>query len=82
MQRSYLSKEKAALAFEYIKMRQPSPAVRSSSETGTASILIAAELITNEFGKGLLLIANGVPRDVVILGAGTVGEFALKPLLD
>jgi alanine dehydrogenase len=63
-------------------MKTTYPAVRSSSETGTASILIAAELITNEFGKGLLLTYCGVPRDVVILGAGTVGEFALKPLLD
>jgi alanine dehydrogenase len=37
--------------------------------------LIAAELmITNEFGKGLLFgNITGVPTDVVILGAGTVG---------
>jgi alanine dehydrogenase len=36
-------------------------------------------MITNEFGKGLLFgNITGVPTDVVILGAGTVGEFAAK----
>ena len=81
---SALSKKKCtALAFEYIKDEDGSyPAVKSLSEiAGTASILIAAELmITNEFGKGLLLgnITGVPPTDVVILGAGTVGEFAAK----
>jgi alanine dehydrogenase len=54
-----LSKKITALAFEYIKDEDGSyPAVRSSSEiAGTASILIAAELmITNEFGKGYYLV--------------------------
>jgi alanine dehydrogenase len=79
-----LSKKKIiALAFEYIKDEDGTyPAVKSLSEiAGTASILIAAELmITNEFGKGLLFgnITGVPPTDVVILGAGTVGEFAAK----
>ncbi|WP_369753738.1 alanine dehydrogenase [Flavobacterium sp. WC2409] len=79
-----LTKKKiTALAFEYIKDQDGSyPAVRSSSEiAGTASILIAAELmITNEFGKGLLFgnITGVPPTEVVIIGAGTVGEFAAK----
>ncbi|SDW52067.1 alanine dehydrogenase [Flavobacterium degerlachei] len=79
-----LSRKKiTALAFEYIKDEDGTyPAVRSSSEiAGTASVLIAAELmITNEFGKGLLFgnITGVPPTDVVILGAGTVGEFAAK----
>ncbi|WP_199711410.1 alanine dehydrogenase [Flavobacterium sp. 123] len=79
-----LSKKKiTALAFEYIKDEDGTyPAVKSLSEiAGTASILIAAELmITNEFGKGLLFgnITGVPPTDVVILGAGTVGEFAAK----
>lgn len=81
---SALSKKNCtALAFEYIKDEDGSyPAVKSLSEiAGTASILIAAELMTtNEFGKGLLLgnITGVPPTDVVILGAGTVGEFAAK----
>jgi alanine dehydrogenase len=79
-----LSKKKiTALAFEYIKDTDGSyPAVKSLSEiAGTASILIAAELmITNEFGKGLLFgnITGVAPTEVVILGAGTAGEFAAK----
>ena len=79
-----LAKKKiTALAFEYIKDEDGTyPAVKSLSEiAGTASILIAAELmITNEFGKGLLFgnITGVPPTDVVILGAGTVGEFAAK----
>ena len=79
-----LTKKKiTALAFEYIKDEDGTyPAVKSLSEiAGTASILIAAELmITNESGKGLLFgnITGVPPTDVVILGAGTVGEFAAK----
>jgi len=79
-----LSRKKiTALAFEYLKDEDGSyPAVRSLSEiAGTASILIAAELmITNEFGKGLLFgnITGVAPTEVVILGAGTAGEFAAK----
>lgn len=79
-----LSKKKiTALAFEYIKDEDGTyPAVKSLSEiAGTASILIASELmIANQFGKGLLFgnITGVPPTDVVILGAGTVGEFAAK----
>jgi len=79
-----LTKKKiTALAFEYIKDEDGTyPALKSLSEiAGTASVLIAAELmITNQFGKGLLFgnITGVPPTDVVILGAGTVGEFAAK----
>ena len=82
-----LSKKKiTALAFEYIKDEDGSyPAVKSLSEiAGTASILVAAELmINNQFGKGLLFgnITGVPPTDVVIIGAGTVGEFAAKTAL-
>ncbi|MDD2985547.1 alanine dehydrogenase [Flavobacterium sp.] len=79
-----LAKKKiTALAFEFIKDDDGSyPAVKSLSEiAGTASILIAAELmINNEHGKGLLFgnITGVAPTEVVIIGAGTVGEFAAK----
>lgn len=82
-----LTKKKiTALAFEYIKDEDGTyPAVKSLSEiAGTASILIAAELmINNGFGKGLLFgnITGVPPTEVVILGAGTVGEFAAKTAL-
>lgn len=82
-----LTKKKiTALAFEYIKDDGGSyPLVKSLSEiAGTASVLIASELmINNQFGKGLLFgnITGVPPTDVVILGAGTVGEFAAKTAL-
>ena len=82
-----LQKKKiTALAFEYIKDEDGTyPAVKSLSEiAGTASILVAAELmISNQLGKGLLFgnITGVPPTDVVIMGAGTVGEFAAKTAL-
>jgi alanine dehydrogenase len=82
-----LSKKKiTALAFEYIKDEDGTfPAVKSLSEiAGIASVLIASELmINNQFGKGLLFgnITGVPPTEVVILGAGTVGEFAAKSAL-
>lgn len=82
-----LAKKKiTAFAFEFIKDDDGSyPAVKSLSEiAGTASILIAAELmINNEDGKGLLFgnITGVAPTDVLIIGAGTVGEFAAKTAL-
>ncbi len=82
-----LTKKKVtALAFEYLKDEDGTyPAVKSLSEiAGIASILIASELmINNQFGKGLLFgnITGVPPTDVVILGAGTVGEFAARTAL-
>ncbi|HTG64746.1 MAG TPA: alanine dehydrogenase [Flavobacterium sp.] len=79
-----LTKKKiTALAFEYIKdVDETYPIVKSLSEiAGTASILIAAELmIANSYGKGLLFgnITGVPPTEVVILGAGTAGEFAAR----
>ena len=83
----HLKKKKIiALAFEFIKDDDGSyPAVKSLSEiAGTASVLVAAELmINNDIGKGLLFgnITGVPPTEVVILGAGTVGEFAAKTAL-
>lgn len=80
------SKKITALAFEFIRDVDGSyPAVKSLSEiAGTASVLIAAELmISKNDGKGLLLgNINGVPpTEVVIIGAGTAGEFAARAAL-
>ena len=79
-------KKITALAFEYIKdVDGTYPAVKTLSEiAGTASVLIASELmINNEFGKGLLFgnITGVPPTDVVIIGAGAVGEYAAKTAL-
>ena len=66
-----------ALAFEFIKDED-----RALSEiAGTASVLIASELLSNVNGGNGLMFGNitGVPpTEIVILGAGTVGEFAAR----
>jgi len=77
------TKRITALAFEFIKDEDGSyPAVKSLSEiAGTASILIASELMINQsIGKGLLFgnITGVRPTEVVILGAGTVAEYAAR----
>jgi alanine dehydrogenase len=86
-QKSYfetLAKKKiTALAFEFIKDEDNSyPAVKALSEiAGTASVLIAAELMVNaKKGNGLLFgnISGVPPVEVVVIGAGTVGEFAAR----
>jgi len=82
-----ISKKKiTALAFEYIKDEDGSfPMVKSLSEiAGTASVIIASEFMTSgNFGRGLLFgnITGVPPTEVVIIGAGTVGEFAAKTAL-
>jgi len=75
-----------AVAFDYIKDEHGVyPIVKSLSEiAGTASVLIAAELLSNSNkGNGLLVgnIGGVPPTDVVIIGAGTVGEFAARSAL-
>jgi len=80
------TKKITALAFEFIRDEDGSyPAVKSLSEiAGTASILIASELmISQKLGKGLLFgnITGVPPTEVVILGAGTAAEFAAKTAL-
>ncbi|MFH4965355.1 alanine dehydrogenase [Gaetbulibacter sp. M235] len=77
------SKRVTALAFEFIRDEDGIyPAVRSLSEiAGTASALIASELLSNSSeGNGLLFgnISGVPPIEVVIIGAGTVGEFAAR----
>ncbi len=75
-----------AIAFDYIQDSHGIfPLVKSLSEiAGIASVLIASELMTNvNKGNGLLLgNIGGVPSSkVVIIGAGTVGEYAAKSAL-
>src|SRR5690625_2544974 len=72
-----------AMAFEFIKDEANSfSLVRALSEiAGTASILIASELMSNQKnGSGLLFgnISGVSPVEVVVIGAGTVGEYAVK----
>jgi len=80
------NKKITALAFEFIKDEDGTyPAIRSLSEiAGTASILIASEIMSNvNKGSGLMMgnITGVPPVEVVVLGAGTVGEFAVRSAL-
>lgn len=79
-------KKITALAFEFIKDTDETyPAVRMLSEVaGTASVLIASELLSDSTNNSGLLLGNisGVPpTEVVVIGAGTVGQFATRSAL-
>ncbi len=77
------AKKITALAYECIKDETDIfPVIQAMSEiVGNASILIAAEYLSSAHsGKGELLggVTGIPPTDIVILGAGTVGEFAAR----
>ena len=81
--KALLNKKINALCFENIRDEgNILSVVRSMSEiVGSTSILIAAEYLSNVTGgKGLMLGGfTGVPpTEIVILGAGTVGEYAAR----
>ncbi|NSW44925.1 MAG: alanine dehydrogenase [Bacteroidales bacterium] len=81
-----IQKRVTCIAFEYLKDENDCyPIVRSMSEiAGNTSILIAAEYLSNaHHGKGEMLggITGVNPSEVVILGAGTAGEYAARTAL-
>ncbi|QJD96182.1 alanine dehydrogenase [Mucilaginibacter robiniae] len=78
-----ISKRITALSFENLRDEgNVLSVVRAMSEiVGATSISIAAEYLSNVFGgKGLMLggITGVPPTEIVILGAGTVGEYAAR----
>lgn len=80
------SKKITAIGYEYIYDDSGAyPIIQAMSEiVGSASIQIAGEYLSNAFnGKGELLggVAGIPPTQVVIIGAGTVGEFAARAAL-
>ena len=81
-----LTKRITALAFEYVQDKAGTfPVIRAMSEiAGNTSMLVAAEYMSNpEYGRGKMLGGfSGIsPTEVVILGAGTVGEYAARAAL-
>jgi len=81
--RALLSKKVTALAFETIRDKTKQLAIiRAMSEiAGSTSIFIAAEYLANlEFGRGKMFggFTGITPSEVVIIGAGTVAEFAAR----
>jgi len=84
--RSLMQKRTTAIAFESIRDNDGAyPLVRAmSSIAGSTSILVAAEYLSNvNQGKGVMLggVSGITPTEVVILGAGTAGEFAARAAL-
>ncbi|MEY3200251.1 MAG: hypothetical protein RJA13_2209 [Bacteroidota bacterium] len=81
-----MQKKITAVAWDYIRDEEGVyPVVRTMGEiAGTTSILVAAELLSSfNDGKGIMLggIAGVSPTEVVVIGAGTVGEFATRAAL-
>ncbi len=81
-----MHKKTTAISYEHIKDRTNSyPVIRSLSEiVGNTSIFIAAEyLSSSDYGlaKSLGGFSGIAPAKVVIVGAGTVGEFAARAAL-
>ncbi|MBI3501216.1 MAG: alanine dehydrogenase [Bacteroidetes bacterium] len=81
--RALMNKKITAIAYGWIQDKEGIfPVIRAMGEiAGGASILIAAEYLSNvNNGPGLILggISGISPTEVVILGAGTVGEFAAR----
>lgn len=75
-----------ALAYEFLKDESDCfPVVQSMSEIeGSSAIMIASEYLSKtKDGKGVLLggITGISPAEVVIIGAGTAGEFAARAAL-
>ncbi len=84
--RQLMQKRVTAIAFENIKDEHNCyPVVRSMSTiAGNTSILIAAEYLSNfHGGKGVMLggISGITPTEVIIIGAGTAAESAVRAAL-
>ncbi len=81
--RGLMQRRVTALAFELIRDKLDAfPVIRAMSEiAGSTSIFLAAEYLADgENGKGKMFGGfSGIPpSEVVIIGAGTVGEFAAR----
>lgn len=76
------AKKVTAIAWDYIRNRTGIyPLVMAMSEiAGNTSVLIAGELLATSGGRSTMLggVSGVRPSTVVIIGAGTVGEFAAR----
>jgi alanine dehydrogenase len=81
--RGMMAKKVTALAFELIRDKiNTFPMIRAMSEiAGSTSVFIAAEYLSDpKLGRGKMFGGfTGIrPSEVVIIGAGTVGEYAAR----
>jgi len=84
--RQLLDKNITAIGYEFLRNDEGVlPIIRSMSEiAGRASILIASEYLSNyNSGKGELFggIPGIQPTQIVVIGAGAVGEYAVRAAL-
>ncbi len=81
--KTLMDKKVHAIAYDYIQDKTGRyPVVQSMSEiVGTTAVFVAAEYLSDpNFGKGMLLggFPGIKPAEVVIIGAGTVAEYAAR----
>lgn len=81
-----MSKKVRAIAYEYIQDKTGAfPVIKSMSEIiGNTTVLIAAEYLSNTmYGKGEMLggFPGIKPTEVIIIGSGTVAEYAARAAL-
>ncbi|MCK9618549.1 MAG: alanine dehydrogenase [Lentimicrobiaceae bacterium] len=81
--RQLMAKKVTAIAFEFIRDKTRTlPVIRAMSEiVGNTCIFLAAKYLSDpEYGKGIMFggFSGITPTEVVIIGAGTVGEFAAR----
>ena len=84
--KALMQKKTTAFAYEMIKDNTGMfPVLHSMSEiAGYTAMQIAAEYLSRcDFGRGVILgsVTGITPTEVVIIGAGTVGEFAARAAL-
>jgi len=81
-----MAKKVKAISYEFIQDKTGGfPVIKSMSEIiGNATVMIAAEYLSHEsYGRGVMLggFPGIKPTEVVIIGAGTVAEFAARTAL-
>ena len=84
--RKLMNKKVKAIAYEYIQDKTGGfPLIKSMSEIiGNTAVLIAAEYMSNpKYGKGEMLggFPGIKPTEMIIIGAGTVAEYAARTAL-
>jgi alanine dehydrogenase len=79
------AKKATAIAWDFVQNENGiQPLVRAMGEiAGNTAILLAGELMASDRGQGTMLggVSGVRPSEVVILGAGTVGEYATRSAL-
>ncbi|MCF6170483.1 MAG: alanine dehydrogenase [Bacteroidales bacterium] len=81
-----MAKKVTAVAYDYIQDKSGAfPVIKSMSEIiGNMSVMVGAEYLSNpNYGKGVMLggFPGIKPTEVVIIGAGTVAEYAARTAL-